>query len=59
MVVQCCKRESRHFDLDRVRGSLIASQSIFQVELNGFSVSDLQDFSSQVMKVLNSIPHEQ
>jgi len=27
--------------------------------LNGYSVSDLQDFSSQVMKVLNSIPHEQ
>lgn len=59
MVVQCCKRESRHFDLDRARGSLITSQSFFQVELNGYSVSDLQDFSSQVMKVLNSIPHEQ
>ena len=39
---------SRHFDLDRVRGSLITSQSIFQVELNGYSISDLQDFSSQV-----------
>ncbi len=51
---------SRHFDLDRVRGSLITSQSIFQVELNGYSISDLQDFSSQVMKVLNnSIPHDQ
>ena len=50
---------SRHFDLDRVRGSLITSQSIFQVELNGYSVSGLQDFSAQVMKVLNSIPHEQ
>ena len=50
---------SRHFDLDRVRGSLITSQSIFQVELNGYSTSDLQDFSSQVMKVLNSIPYEQ
>ena len=50
---------SRHFDLDRVRGSLITSQSIFQVELNGYSISDLQDFSSQVMKVLNSIPYEQ
>ena len=35
---------SRHFDLDRVRGSLITSQSIFQVELNGYSISDLQDF---------------
>lgn len=44
---------SRHFALDRIRGSLITSQSIFQVELNGYSMSDLQDFSSQVMKVLN------
>ena len=26
---------SRHFDLDRVRGSLIMSQSVFLVELNG------------------------
>lgn len=50
---------SRHFDLDRVRGSLITSQSIFQIELNGYSVSILQDFPSQVMKGLNSIPHEQ
>ena len=50
---------SRHFDLDRDRGSLITSQSIFQVELHGYSTSDLQDFSAQVMKVLNSIPHDQ
>ena len=50
---------SRHFDLDRVRGSLITSQSVFLVELNGYSVSDLQEFSSQLMKVLNQIPHEQ
>lgn len=35
---------SRHFDLDRVRGSLLTSQSIFQVELNGYSISGLQDF---------------
>ena len=27
---------SRHFDLDRGRGSLITSQSILQVELNGY-----------------------
>ena len=26
---------SRHFDLDRVRGPLITSQSIFQLELHG------------------------
>ena len=50
---------SRHFDLDHVRGSLITSQSIFQVELSGFAVSDLQEFSSQVMKMPNSIPQEQ
>ena len=29
---------SRHFGLDRVRGSLITSQSVFLVELNGYSV---------------------
>ena len=46
---------SRHFDLDRVRGSLITSQSVFLVELNGYSVSDLQEFSSNLMKVLNQI----
>ena len=47
---------SRHFDLDRVRGSLIMSQSVFLVELNGYPVSALQDFSSNVMRVLNQIP---
>jgi len=30
---------SRHFDLDRVRGSLITSQSVFLVKLNGYSVA--------------------
>ena len=50
---------SRHIDLDRVRGSLITSQSIFQVELHGCPTSDLQEFSAQVMKVFNSIPHDQ
>ena len=44
---------SRHFDLDRVRGSLITSQSIFQVDLHGHPTSDLQDFSAQVMNVIN------
>jgi len=48
---------SRHFDLDRVRGSLITSQSI--VELHGYPTSNLQEFSAQVMKVFNSIPHEE
>ena len=46
---------ARHFDLDRTRGSLLTSQSIFEVELNGFSLKDLQEFSGAVMKTLNSI----
>ena len=50
---------SRHFDLDRVRGSLITSQSVFLVELNGYSVAGLQEFSSSLMRVLNQIPSEQ
>lgn len=50
---------SRHFDLDRIRGSLMTSQSIFHLELHGFSTSDLQNFSAQVMKVLQSISHDQ
>ena len=50
---------SRRFDLDRVRGPLITSQSIFLVEPNGYPVADLQEFSSSLMKVLNQIPSEQ
>jgi hypothetical protein len=50
---------SRYFDLDRVRGSLITSQSIFQVALHGHPTSDLQNFSAQAMRVLNRIPHDQ
>ena len=50
---------SRHFDLDCFRGSLITSQSVFAIELHGYSISDLQDFSSQVMKVLNQIPQDE
>ena len=49
---------SRYFDLDRVRGSLITSQSIFQVDLHGHPTSDLQNFSAQAMRVLNRIPHD-
>ena len=49
---------SRHFDLDRHRGALLTSQSIFQVELSGYSVKDLQEFLSQVMKTLNAIPSQ-
>ena len=50
---------SRHFDLNRFRGSLITSQSVFAIALHGYSISDLQDFSSQVMKVLNQIPQDE
>ena len=50
---------SRHFGMDRVRGSLLTSQSFFQIELHGYAVSDLQEFSSQVMRVLNSIPRHE
>ena len=46
---------SRHFDLDRFRGSLNTSQSVFAVELHGYAVSDLQEFPSQLMKVLNRL----
>ena len=49
---------SRHFDLDRTRGSLLTSQSIFQVELSGYSTANLREFSSRVMYVLNCIPQE-
>ena len=50
---------SRHFDLDRVRGPLITSQLIFLVEPNGYPVADLQELSSNLMRVLNQIPREQ
>ena len=50
---------SRHFDVDRVRGSLLTSEFFFQIELNGFAISDFQEFSSQVMRVLNSIPRHE
>ena len=38
---------SRHFDLDRHRGALLTSQSVFQIELSGFTVKDLQDFRAR------------
>ena len=49
---------SRHFDLDRHRGALLTSQSVFQIELSGFTVKDLQKFSGQIMKALNAIPSQ-
>ena len=49
---------SRHFDLDRHRGALLTSQSVFQIELSGYSVKDLEEFSGQIMKTLNAIPSQ-
>ena len=49
---------SRHFDIDRARGSLLTSQSIFQIELDGYSAKHLQEFSGRVLRTLNSVPQE-
>lgn len=49
---------SRHFDVDRHRGALLTSQSIFEIELSGFAAKDLQKFSSRVMKTFNSTPSQ-
>ena len=39
---------SRHFDLDRHRGALLTSQSVFQIDLSGFTVRDLQESAGQI-----------
>ena len=39
---------SRYFDLE----------SVLQIELSGYTVKDLQEFSGQIMKTLNSIPFQ-
>ena len=49
---------SRHFDLDRNRGALLTAQRVFQIFLQGYSIKELQDFSSLTMRTLNSIPSE-
>ena len=49
---------SRHFDLDRHRGALLTSQSVFQIEFSGYTIKDLQEFSGQIMKTLNAIPSQ-
>ena len=49
---------SRHFDLDRNRGALLTAQSVFQISLQGYSIKELEDFSSLTMRTLNSIPSE-
>eukprot|EP00438_Fugacium_kawagutii_P031308 Skav215332 [mRNA] locus=scaffold1391:90581:93539:- [translate_table: standard] len=50
---------SRHFDLDRTRGSMLTSQSLFQLELHGYQIKDLQEFSSLILRTLNSIPQSE
>jgi hypothetical protein len=49
---------SRHFDLDRNCGALLAAQSVFQSNLQGCSIKELQDFSSLTMRTFRSIPAE-
>ena len=49
---------SRHFDIDRTRGSLLTSQSIFQIGLDGCSAKHLQEFSGRVLRTLNSVPQD-
>ena len=56
-VVQCFRWPLVTLTWIGVRGSLITSQSIFQVDLHGHPTSDLQNFSAQAMRVLNRIPH--
>ena len=36
----------------------MTSQSVFQIELSGYTVKDLQEFSGQIMKTLNAIPSQ-
>ncbi len=40
------------------KGSLLTSQSVFQIELTGYSTANLREFASRTMYVLNSIPQE-
>eukprot|EP00435_Cladocopium_sp_Y103_P056691 s552_g19.t1 len=41
-----------------IKGALLTAQSVFQISLQGYSVKELQDFSSLTMRTLNSIPSE-
>ena len=47
---------ARHFDLDRVRGSVLTASTLFQVEIGGNSIKDLRDFVNRIRLVLNAIP---
>ena len=44
---------SHHFGLDRSRGALLTAQSVFQITFQGYSIKELQDFSSFTMRTLN------
>ena len=47
---------SRHYDLDRVRGSVLTASTLFQIELGGNSIKDLRDFVNRIRLVLSAIP---
>eukprot|EP00439_Symbiodinium_sp_Y106_P044156 s2470_g5.t1 len=47
---------ARHYDLDRVRGSVLTASTLFQIELGGNSIKDLRDFVNRIRLVLSAIP---
>ena len=47
---------SRHYDLDRVRGSVLTASTLFQIELGGNAIKDLRDFVNRIRLVLSAIP---
>ena len=47
---------ARHYDLDRVRGSVLTASTLFQIELGGNSIKDLRDFVNRIRIVLSAIP---
>ena len=47
---------SWHYDLDRVRGSVLTASTPFQIELGGSSIKDLRDFVNRIRLVLSAIP---
>lgn len=49
----------KHFDLDRGRRSLIASQSVFMLDLNGYSTADLRNFPAYLTKIRQQVPTAQ
>ena len=45
---------SRHYDLDRVRGSVLTASTLFQIELGGNAIKDLRD--NRIRLVPSAIP---